>query len=129
MNKDKWPFDEDDEDNDDEDNHDEDIEEFLNNPDAIIAFIGCLFIFRVAPGCITYNNITNVEEIVRDIAIDYEYPLHGIDVAINRIEVKIEISVNEAPLDSAERFQKDLDRAGIITELMFIGTFSKDQST
>jgi len=129
MCKDKWSIDGEDEDNDDVFKHDEDIERYLSNPDAIIAFFGCRFIFEVEPGCITNSSITYVEEIVRDIAIDYEYPLYGIDVTIDRIEIKIEVSVSEAPLDSAERFQKYLGRAGIITELIYIGTFGKEQST
>ena len=125
MRKDKWSNDREDEENDYVFKHDEDMERFLNNPDAIIAFIGCRFIFEVEPGCITNSSITGVEEIVRDIAIDYEYPLYGIDVTTDRIEIKIEVSVNEAPLDSAERFQKCFERAGIITELTYIGTFGK----
>ncbi len=129
MCKDKWSIDGEDEDNDDVFKHDEDIERFLNNPDAIISFFGCRFIFEVEPGCITNSSIADVEEIVRDTAIDYEYPLYGIDVTTDRIEIKIEVSVNEAPLDSAERFQKYFERAGIITELIYIGTFGKEQST
>ena len=119
MCKDKWSI----------DGEDEDIERYLNNPDAIIAFFGCRFIFEAEPGCITRGSIRDVEEIVRDTAIDYEYPLYGIDVTTDRIEIKIEVSVNEAPLDSAKRFQKYFERAGIITELIYIGTFGKEQST
>ena len=125
MCEDKQPIDGEDENNDDVFKHDEDIERYLNNPDAIIAFFGCCFIFEVELGCITNSSITHVEEIVRDIAIDYEYPLYGIDVTTDRIEIKIELSVNEAPLDSAERFQKYFELAGIITELIYIGTFGK----
>ena len=132
MDKDKWTTNDAEEENEDDSyifKHDEAIERYLENPDTIIAdFTGHRFIFKVEPGCITDSNIADVEGIIRDIAIDYEYPFLGMDVMNDRIEIEIEVSVNEAPLESAERFQNRLECAGIITKLLFIGTLSKDQS-
>ena len=106
--------------------HDEAIERYLKNPDAVIAnFTGHRFIFKVTSGYITDDSIAGVEEVIRGTAIDYEYPLHGVDVTNDRIEIKVEVSVNEAPLESAERFQNCLERAGITTELVYTGTLGK----
>ena len=128
MDNDKWSIDGEDEVNDDIFKHDEAIQRYLENPDAVVAdFTGHRFIFRVEPGCITHSNIVDAEEIIRRTAVDFEYPFLGMDVMNDRIEVRIELSVNEAPLESAERFQKRLERAGIITELLYIGTLSKEQ--
>jgi len=108
--------------------HDEAIERYLKNPDAVIAdFTGYHFIFKVKSGYITDDSIANVEEIIRDTAINYEYPFHGMSVTSDRIKIRVEISVNEAPLESAERFQKRLERARITTELIYIGTLGKEQ--
>ena len=108
----------------DEDYIDEQVRRFLENPDMIIAEVVYQFIFRVNPGIITDGNISKVQKLIRDIAIDYEYPLHGIDVSYERIEVKLEISVNEAPLDSVNRFLEGMGKAGIDSEIMYIGTLS-----
>lgn len=108
--------------------HDEAIERYLRNPDSVIAdFTGHRFIFKVAPGHITDDGIADVEEVIWDTVFNYEYPFHGMDVTSDRIEIKVEVSVNEAPLESAERFQKCLERAGITTELIYIGTLGKEQ--
>ncbi len=88
---------------------------------------GHRFIFKVKSGYITDDSIADVEEVIRDTAINYEYPFHGMNVTSDRIEIRVEISVNEAPLESAERFQKRLERAGITTELIYIGTLGKEQ--
>ena len=109
--------------------HDEAIERYLKNPDSVIAdFTGHRFVFKVRSDYIPDDNMSDVEEIIRDTAINYEYPLLGADITNDRIEIRVEISVNEAPLESAERFQKRLERAGITTELTYIGTLSKEQS-
>ena len=108
--------------------HDEAVERYLRTPDSVIAdFTGHHFIFKVVSGYITDDGIADVEEVIRDTAINYEYPFHGMDVTGDRIEIKIEVSVNEAPLESAEIFQKRLERADIITELIYIGTLGKEQ--
>ena len=73
-------------------------------------------------GRIRYEQTANCQS-----PINYEYLFHGMDVTSDRIEIEIEVSVNEAPLESAERFQKRLERAGIITELIYIGTLGKEQ--
>lgn len=131
MDNDKWTID--DEDKEDENGnyvfkHDEAIERYLENPDAIITdFTGHRFIFRVESGYITDESIAEVEAVIRDTAINYEYPFHGMDVTNDRIEVKVELSVNEAPLESAQRFQKRLECAGITTELIYIGTLGREQ--
>jgi len=126
MNKDKWTVNGEDEGEDPVFKHDDAIERYLENPDAIIAdFTGHRFILKVEPGCITGDSITDIENMIRDTAIDYEYPLHGIDITNDRIEIKVEVSVNEAPLESAERFQNRLEQAGVETELSYIGTLSK----
>ena len=109
--------------------HDEAVERYMRNPDSVIAdFTGHRFIFKVVSGYITDDGIVDVEEAIRDTATDYEYPFHGMDVTGDRIEVKIEVSVNEAPLESAKRFQKRLDRLGVAIELVYIGTLGKEQS-
>lgn len=109
--------------------HDEAVERYLRDPDSVIAdFTGHRFIFKVASGYITDDRIADVEEVIRDTVINYEYPFHGMDVTNDRIEIKIEVSVNEAPLESAERFQKRLEHAGITTELIYIGTLDKEQT-
>jgi len=105
-----------------EDDIDEAVRRFLENPDMIIAEMVYQFIFRVNPGNINDGNISMVQKLIRDIAIDYEYPLHGIDVSDERIEIKLEISVNEVPLDSVNRFLESMGKAGIDTEIMYIGT-------
>ncbi|MFC1715535.1 hypothetical protein ACFL6S_17830 [Candidatus Poribacteria bacterium] len=108
--------------------HDEAVERYLRNPDSVVAdFTGHRFIFKVASGYITDDGIVDVEEVIWDTAINYEYPFHGMDVTGDRIEIRIEISVNEAPLESADRFQKRLERAGITTELIYVGTLGKEQ--
>ena len=105
--------------------HDELIERFLENPDAIIADAAYRFILKVTSGYITDDSKAAIEEIIRGIATDYECPLHGIEVTNDRIEIKVEVSVNETPLESAERFQKGLEQAGVETELLYIGTLGK----
>ena len=125
MNNDKWTVDGGSEETDDVFEHDEDIERFLENPDAIIAFCGIRYIFKVESGCITDDAITDVEEIIRHTAIDYEYPLHGMNVMNDWIEVKVDISVEEPALKGAEVFQNRLKRAGITTELAYVGTFGR----
>lgn len=133
MDKDKRTID-DDEDEESENNgyifkHDESIERYLKNPDAIIAgFTGYRFILKVESGYITDSSLADVEKIITETAIDYEYPFLGMNITSDRIEIKIEVTVNEAPLESAERFQKRLERDGIITELLYIGTLGKEQS-
>ncbi|MFC1714452.1 hypothetical protein ACFL6S_12355 [Candidatus Poribacteria bacterium] len=129
MNKDdKFTIEGDNEDADSVFKHDEAIERYLKNPDAVIAdFTGHRFIFKVESGYISDDSIADVEMVIRDTAINYEYPFHGMDITSDRIEIKVEISVNEAPLESAERFQKCLERAGITTELTYIGTLGKEQ--
>ncbi len=108
--------------------HDEAVERYLRSPDSVIAdFTGHRFIFKVVSGDITDDGIADVEEVIWDTAIYYEYPFHGMDVTNDRIEIKLEVSFNEAPLDSAERFQKRLGDAGIATELIYIGTFGKEE--
>ena len=107
--------------------HDEAIERYLKNPDAIITdFTGHRFVFKVTSGYITDGSITDIEKMIRDITIDYEYPFHGVDVTNDRIEIKVEVSVNEAPLECAERFQNRLGQAGAETELLYIGTLGKE---
>jgi len=109
--------------------HDKAIERYLRNPDAVIADrTRYRFIFRVVSGHITDDTIPDIEAVIRDTATDFEYPFHGMDVAGNRVEVRIEVSVNEAPLDSAVRFQKRLEQAGTTTQLTYIGTLGKEQS-
>ena len=109
--------------------HDEAIERYLKNPDAIIAhFNGHRFVFKAESGYIANDSIADVEKVIRDTAINYEYPFHGIDVTSDRIEIKVETSVNEAPLESAERFKKSLEYAGINTKLIYIGTLGKQQA-
>ena len=110
----------------DEDGIDEQVRRFLENPDMIIAEVEYQFIFKVKPGIITDGNISKVQKLIRDIAIDYEYPLHGIDVSYERIEVRLEISVNEAPLDSVNRFMESMGKAGIDAEILFIGTLGME---
>lgn len=56
---------------------------------------------------------------------DYEYPLHGMNVMNDWIEVKVDISVEEPALKGAEVFQNRLKRAGITTELAYVGTFGR----
>ena len=125
---DKFTIEGDDEDGDYTFKHDEAIERYLKNPDAVIAdFNAYRFVFKVKPGYITDDSIADVEKVIRDIAINYEYPFHGMDVTSDRIEIKVEISVNEAPLESAERFQERLERAGITTKLIYIGTLGREQ--
>ena len=88
MNKDdKFTIEGEDEDNDDTFKHDEAIERYLQNYD---------------------DGIANVEDVIRDTVINYEYTFHRMNVTSDRIEVEIEISVNEAPLGSAERFRNNL---------------------
>ncbi len=106
----------------DEDDIDEAVRRYLENPDMIIAEMEYQFIFKVKPGIITDRNISKVQKLIRDIATDYEYPLHFIDVSYERIEARLEISVNEAPLDSVNRFLKRMGKSGIDTEIMYIGT-------
>lgn len=126
MDKDKWTIEGEDEDEDPVFEHDEAIERYLKNPDAIIAdFTGHRFVFKVTSGYITDDSMTDIEKTIRDTAIDYEYPLYGVDVTNERIEIKVEVSVNEAPLESAGRFQRRLECAGVETELLYIGTLSK----
>ncbi len=119
--------DEEDEDNSDNLKHDEDIERFLENPDAIFAFYGLHYIFEVQSGYISEDSIADVEEIIRHTAIDYEYPLHGMSVKSDLIEVKVDISVEESALDGAVVFQNRLKRAGITTELVYVATFGKGE--
>lgn len=127
MDKDdKFTVEGEDADNDDTFKHDESIERYLNNPDAVIAdFTGHRFVFSIRSEYITDDGIADVEDVIRDTVINYEYTFHRMNVTSDRIEVEIEISVNEAPLESAERFQKNLEQAGIDTELQFVGTLSK----
>jgi len=110
-----------------EDDIDKLVRRYLENPDRIIAEMVYQFIFRVKPGIINDGNISKVQKLIRDIAIDYEYPLHGIDVTYERIEIKLEISVNEAPLDSVNRFLESMSKAGIDTEILFVGTLRMEQ--
>ena len=125
-NDDKFTIEGDDEDEDPIFKHDEAIERHLKNPDSVIAdFTGHRFVFKVTSGYITDDSIADIEKIIRGTAIDYEYPLHGVDVTNDRIEIEIEVSVNEAPLESAERFQNRLERAGIATDLVYTGTLGK----
>ena len=132
MDKDKRRID-DESDGENEDNdrifkHDEAIGTYLGSPDAIItSFIGYRFLFKVESGCITDSSIANVEKIVRDVAIDYEYPLCGLNVTPDRIEIQLRASIKEPPLASADRFQRRLKHAGIITEPLYIGTLSRRQ--
>ncbi len=49
------------------------------------------------------------------------------DVSYECIEIKLEISVNEAPLDSVNRFLESMGKAGIDAEIMYIGTLSMEQ--
>ena len=129
MNKDKWTIEGEHENEDPVFEHNEAIERYLKNPDAIIAdFTGHRFVFKVTSGYITDDSIADVEKMISDTAIDYEYPLHGVDVANDRIEIKVELSVNEAPLESAERFQNRLEQGGVETELLYIGTLGKKRS-
>jgi hypothetical protein len=126
MDKDKWIIEGKDEHEDAVFEHDEAIERYLKNPDAIIAdFTGHRFLFKVTSGYITDDSIQAVEAIIRDMAIDYEYPLHGVNVTNDRIEIKVELSVNEAPLECAERFHGRLEQADMETELLYIGTLGK----
>ena len=125
MDNNEWTTDEEDEDTGDIPKYDKDIERFLENPDAIIAFYGFRYIFKVEQGHIADNSTADVEEIIRQAAIDYEYPLHGMNVMNDRIEVKVEISVRESALEGAEVFQNRLKRAGISTELVYVGTFGR----
>ena len=85
-----------------------------------------LFI-KVKSGYVTDDGIADVEEVIRDTAINYEYPFHGMNVTSDRIEIRVEISVNEAPLESAERFRKRLEQVGIATDLVFLGTLDKER--
>lgn len=128
MDKDdKFTIEGEDEDNDYVFKHDEAIERYLNNPDAVIAdFTGHRLVFGIRSGYITDDGIADVEDVIRDTVINYEYTFHRMNVTSDRIEVEIEISVNEAPLESAERFRKDLEQAGIDVELLFVGTLSKE---
>ncbi len=127
MDKDdKFTIESEDEDNDFVFKHDEAIERYLKNPDAVIAdFTGHRFVFGIRSGYITDDDIADVEDVIRDTVINYEYTFHRMSVTSDRIEVEIEISVNEAPLESAERFRNNLKQAGIDTELLFIGTLSR----
>lgn len=101
MKDDDWTIDgEDDKDDDYIFKHNEAIERYLGNPDTIIiAGGGYNFIFKTKPGYISSQNARDVEKIIRDTAIDYEYPFHRVSFVGNRIEVKVEVSLTEAPLE------------------------------
>jgi hypothetical protein len=111
-------IDEENEDNEYSDN--EAIERFLENPDAVIARGWFRYILKVKSGCIA--NIAEVEQMLYDTAIDFEYHLQGLNVTDERIEITIGVIVNEPPLDIARRFQDRLGHAGINTELIYVGT-------
>jgi hypothetical protein len=100
--------------------HNEAIERFLENPDAVIACGWFRYILKVKSGCIA--DIAEIEQMLYDTAVDFEYYLQELDVTNERIEITIGMIVNEPPLDIAKRFQDRLENVGITTELIYLGT-------